>query len=98
MKIKFKNSILFKVDANREKLEHALKIPTDTEFDRLNGSQFLSVVSLSNNKEKSQNGRIVCTIRKFEKNLAIILNIVQIIQDCVLHHLSYFILVLIMGK
>lgn len=48
----------------------------------------------SESKEKSQIGRIVCTIRKLEKNLAIILNIVQIIQDCVLHHLSYFIIIL----
>ena len=41
-KIKFKNFILSKEDVTREKLEHALKIPADSGFDRLNGRQFLS--------------------------------------------------------
>ena len=41
-KIKFKNFILSKEDVTREKLEHALKIPADAGFDRLNGRQFLS--------------------------------------------------------
>ena len=83
----------------QETLEHALKIRADTKFDRLNGPHFLSVVPTRDSKKTdTQKVCVVFTIRKFVKNLVIILNILQIIQDCVLHHVSYFILILIIGK
>ena len=44
--------MLFKLEVNREMLEDAHQIPVDSEFDRLKGSHFLSVIKPSKSKEK----------------------------------------------
>ena len=60
----------------RETLEHTLKVPADTKFDRLNEPHFLSVVPPSESKKThTHKGCAVCSITKFVKNLVTILNI-----------------------
>ena len=52
--------MLFKLEVIREILEEAHQIPADSEFDRLKGHHFLSVLPPSKSKGKPQKRCIVC--------------------------------------
>ena len=56
-----------KLEVNREMLEDAHQIPADSEFDRLKGCHFLSVIKPSKSKEKPQKRCIVCYKNKARK-------------------------------
>ena len=57
----------FKLEVIREMLEDAQKMPADSEFDRLKGHHFLSVIPSSKSKEKPQKRCVVCYKNKVRK-------------------------------
>ena len=64
--------MLFELEVIREMLEDTQQIPADSEFHRLKGCHFLSVIPPSKTKEKPQNRCVASYKNKFRKVLVII--------------------------